>query len=147
MSADVPAYKREKGEKFISAGKFKNKLLGIKRLDELRVQQKIPEKALNPEGSTSKMQWNDGRRVVELGVLAEGLQACSDCKQPLQLTGVVNEKRYGLGSILNVLCCCGQINTITTGKTHRSAGSRRGVPIYDINTKLAIGKLIYHDFI
>ena len=62
MSADVPAYKREK---FISAGKFKKKLLGIKRLDELRVQQKIPEKALNPEDSTSKMQWNDGRMLAE----------------------------------------------------------------------------------
>ena len=59
------------------------------------------------------MHWNDGRRVVELGVSAKGLQACSDCKQPLQLTDVVNEKRYGLASILNVLCCCGQIKTIS----------------------------------
>ena len=132
----MPAYKREKGGKFISAVKFAKKLLDIKCLDELRVQQKIPEKALNPEDSTSKMQWNDGGRVVELGVLAEGLQACSDCKQPLQLTGVVNEKRYGLGSILNVLCCCSKINTITTGKSHRSAGSHRGVPIYDITQNL-----------
>ena len=85
------------------------------------------------------MHWNDGRRVVELGVLAKGLQACIDCKQPLQLTDVVNEKRYGPASILNVLCCCGQINTISIAKCHRSAGSRRGVSIYDINTKLATG--------
>ena len=82
---------------------------------------------------------------MELGVLAKGLQACSDCKQPLKLTDVVNEKRYGLASILNVLCCCGQINTISTEKCHRSAGSRREVSIYDINTKLATG--IYHNFI
>lgn len=79
--------------------------------------------------------------MVELGFLAEGLRACKDCSNLLELANSLTEKRYGLGSILHIRSCsCGQLNTISTGKSHRSASARRGLPIYDVNTKLATGK-------
>ena len=59
--------------------------------------------------------------MVELEVLAEGLRACEDCKKPLQFYKIVSEKRYGLGSLLNVSYSCGQRNSISTNKSHRSA--------------------------
>ena len=66
--------------------------------------------------------------MVELAVLAEGLRACEDCEKALQLTTLyVSEKRHGLGSLPNISCSsvCGQLNFISTDKSHRSAISRR----------------------
>lgn len=37
--------------------------------------------------------WNDGRRVVELGVLAKELR-CEKCQLDLHLSDIVGEKRY-----------------------------------------------------
>ena len=44
--------------------------------------------------------------MVELAVLAEGLRAYEDCKQPVQLFNIVSEKRHGLGSLINFSCSC-----------------------------------------
>ena len=43
-----------------------------------------------------EVSWDDGRRVVEMGMLAEGLKSCCFYQQPIQLKNVVDEKRYGL---------------------------------------------------
>ena len=50
-----------------------------------------------------------------------------------------DEKRYGLASLLYIQCSCGQINTVHTGKSHQCSDARRGVLVYDVNTKLATG--------
>ena len=92
------------------------------------------------EASSAVISWDEGRRVVELGFLPEGLRACKDCSNSLELANTLTEKRYGLGSVLHISCSCGQLTTISTGKSHRSASARRGLPIYDVNTKLATGK-------
>ena len=62
--------------------------------------------------------------MVELEVLAEDLGACEDYKKPLQLCKIVSEKRYGLGSLLNISCSCGQLNSTSADKSHRSAYAR-----------------------
>ena len=54
------------------------------------------------ERSTSTLDWREGRRVVELGVLADALKACNRCGMPLQLFHAVEIKTYGLAAILKV---------------------------------------------
>ena len=41
--------------------------------------------------------WDEGKRVVELAVLAEGLRACEDCKKAdrVQLFIIVSERGMG----------------------------------------------------
>ena len=76
--------------------------------------------------------WDDGLRVVELGMLAESCRMLAEscfCQQLIKLKNVVDEKRYGLASLLYIQCSCGQINTVRTGKCHRPADARHGVPI------------------
>ena len=48
------------------------------------------------EASSAVISWDEGRRVVELGFLAEGLRACKDCSNPLELANTLTEKRYKL---------------------------------------------------
>ena len=52
--------------------------------------------------NTSTLDWREGRRVVELGVLADALKACNRCGMPLQLFHAVEIKTYGLAAILKV---------------------------------------------
>ena len=44
------------------------------------------------QGSEHEVSWDDGRRIVEIGMLAEGLESCCFCQQPKQLKNVVDEK-------------------------------------------------------
>ncbi len=83
--------------------------------------------------------WTDGRRVVELGILADGLRACEDCGVPLNLANTETETKDGLASILYVRCECGLINSVPTSKSHKKIGGR-GRPVYNVNTKAALGK-------
>ena len=46
--------------------------------------------------------WKNGRRIVELDVLAEGLSACMKCGLPLQLAHTTGIQTYGLGCLLKV---------------------------------------------
>ncbi|VDI71554.1 Hypothetical predicted protein [Mytilus galloprovincialis] len=46
--------------------------------------------------------WNSGRRIVELGVLAEGLSGCKKCGLPLQLAYASDILTYGLSAIIKV---------------------------------------------
>ena len=92
-------------------------------------------------GKKFKIKWNDGRRIVELDVLSKNL-ICYDCGKALNLCNTEDETRYGLASILYIACECGVTNSVATGKSHRV--SNRGVPIYDVNTKAAAGKLLFN---
>ena len=91
---------------------------------------------------STKLSWREGRRIVELGVIVDQLKVgCSDCKEVLNLVNTVEETTQGLGSILYIQCAsCGLVNSIKTGKTHRSPAKKNvGRPIWDINTKAATG--------
>ena len=85
------------------------------------------------------LRWNEGRRIVEIGFLAEQLKSCQKCKTtPLHLKDCVGEIRYGFGSILKIKCICSHINTIYTGKQHRTEDkSDKGLKIWDVNSKAA----------
>lgn len=63
------------------------------------------EEVVNNAGATvsSSEDWREGRRVVELGVLADGLKGCVKCGLPLQLSHTSEISTYGLASILKVL--------------------------------------------
>ena len=50
MSADVTALKRRKWGKSISVAQFRKQKFHVKRLEGLRLQPKVPEKALTPAG-------------------------------------------------------------------------------------------------
>ena len=89
-----------------------------------------------------------GRRVVELNVLAEALDGgCEACGAVLRLSDCIKETLSGLGSLLYVCCSnseCGETNICRTNKTHRSTGTTRGRPIFDVNTKLAAGLFTFN---
>ena len=70
-------------------------------------------------GDTKQDEWRVGRRVVELGVLVEGLKACFLCSQPLHLENCVEETKFGLAYMLKIKCDyadCGLINENTNRK-------------------------------
>ncbi|CAC5378782.1 unnamed protein product [Mytilus coruscus] len=98
----------------------------------------VHEEVLDNDGNnlTPTDDWRVGRRVVELGVIADHLQQCKHCGLPLSLHNTINIKTYGLGSVLKVLCTnksCGNINAIPTGKHDHK--------IWDVNTKLALAAI------
>lgn len=66
--------------------------------------------------NTDSYNWDEGRRIVELSVLADNL-VCEECKKKtLSLKNTESEKRYGLASVLYISCECGTINAVPTGK-------------------------------
>ena len=84
------------------------------------------------------LSWRGGRRVVELGVLAEALgKYCGEgCSSRLDLRNTESEKRYGFASLLWVRCVeCGAFNSINTSKSRHV--KKKGAPVYDVNTKTA----------
>ena len=89
-----------------------------------------------------------GRRVVELNVLAEALDGgCEACGAALRLSDCIKETLSGLGSLLYICCLnseCGETNICRTNKTHRSTGTTRGRPTFDVNTKLAAGLFTFN---
>ncbi|XP_034948881.1 uncharacterized protein [Chelonus insularis] len=80
----------------------------------------------------------EGRRIIEYEVMRKHMH-CVFCKQLLSLDDVENEHRNGLGSIFLIRCreCLG-INKIPTGKSHDNYQKQ---PVFDVNTKLAMGTL------
>ena len=69
--------------------------------------------------------WKEGRRVVELGVLAEALDSCGQCSLPMCLSSCVGETRQGLGGWIHATCtypACMYVNRVPLGKRHGSSG-------------------------
>ena len=85
----------------------------------------------------------DGRRIVELGYLAEQLdKGCAACEHQLRLTDCIEERRYGLASLLDLSCQqCHTTTTLKTSKTPftRNTGRCCGRPAYDVNTRSSPG--------
>ena len=87
------------------------------------------------------LSWRDGRRIVELEVLAEALGKCcgEGCSSTLGLRNTESEKRYGSAGLLWVRCVeCGPLNSIKTRKSHHV---KKRAPVYDVNTKAAGGMI------
>ncbi|XP_062581909.1 uncharacterized protein LOC134243696 [Saccostrea cucullata] len=90
------------------------------------------EEVVDGEEVTTSEDWKEGRRVVKLGVLAEGLRGCCKCGLPLQLSHTISVLTYGSASLLKVCCSntkCNHINHAKTGKKHGR--------VWDVNTKLS----------
>ena len=89
----------------------------------------------------------DGRRIVDMNYLIEKLKTgCTVCSTRLNLCCTLNEKRYGLGVMLDIKCKNSRfINKVPTGKSHFDSSQKITMPIFDINTKAAAGIIfIYH---
>ena len=89
--------------------------------------------------------WRHGRRIVEWEALLSNLETCKECHLgpiPLTINSIIGERQRGLGGYLYVMCQnpdCMAINRAATGKTHRQKAGA-GMPCFDVNTKLGIGK-------
>jgi RNase P subunit RPR2 len=88
--------------------------------------------------------WKNGRRLVEFDVLLTNLRLCKSCRHgpvPLIENNICGELQKGLSGYLYVRCSdCGYVNRVAYGKTHRV--KRKGMPCFDVNTKLGTGKQI-----
>lgn len=83
--------------------------------------------------------WKIGRRIVEIGHLAEQLRSCVSCKAPLELHNIIEERRHGFASLLYIKCHCDAVNKVTTGKRHHASQKEKAL-VFDINTKAVFGK-------
>ena len=136
MLPTVKERKRRRNGTFLSS---KSKRRRVLRAAD---QTKTKPDAVTEPSAKRKWSWREGRRIVELGCLVDQLKdGCLECKKKLNLVNTTEETIQGLGSILYVQCEeCSQVNTIKTGKTHRSPEKKSiGRPIWDINTKAATG--------
>ena len=88
----------------------------------------------------TEVDWNEGRRVVELGVLAEEMAKCNGegCNLPQNLNNTEKETRSGLGSLLWVRCVCGFLNKVKTFKCRKVSEKAFS---FDVNTKAAAGMI------
>ena len=82
----------------------------------------------------------DGRRIIEPKILIDRLaQGCDECGKTLSMTRVTHETKEGLGSYFWILCECGVLNKVLTSKQHYAADKAKTKPVFDINSKAAIG--------
>ena len=84
------------------------------------------------------LSWRDGRRIVELGVLAKALGKCCEegCSNTLDLRNTESEKRDGFTCLLWARCVeCSVLNSIKRNKSHHV--KKKGAPVYYVNTKAA----------
>ncbi|XP_070549492.1 uncharacterized protein [Ptychodera flava] len=92
--------------------------------------------------TNQQIPWYEGVRLVNLGVLARGLDACNVCHEHLRLTQCQSETKYGGGSVLHIPCDqCGSINNVYPSKTHRKVELSRGMQAFDVNAKIATGMI------
>ena len=82
-----------------------------------------------------------GRRLVDVSLLFQQLgQGCVKCHSPLDGRHIINERIYGLASLLAIKCVtCGKVNNVATGKQHREPG-KPGIAPFDVNNKAALGE-------
>lgn len=83
--------------------------------------------------------WREGRRVVELGLLADRLNECSQCGQSLQLSVINSESHFGLASVLHITCRNCQIDNLVSNGSRHSIGATGPERCFDVNTKPAAG--------
>ena len=99
--------------------------------------------SVDPLASTVTKLIPDGRRIVELRLLAKQLDnGCEVCGVALHLSSCIGEKKYGLASILELECdICGGTTDVSTSKSHYATGVQKGRPAYAVNTKSALAIL------
>ena len=101
--------------------------------------------SIDPLGSTVTNLIPDGRRIVELRLLAKQLDdGCQVCGVALRLSSCIGEKKYGLASILELECdTCGGTTNVSTciAKSPYTTSVQKGRPAYDVNTKSALAIL------
>ena len=100
----------------------------------------IPAITGNLDCLKRSLQWNEGRRIVELSTLANNLSECAanGCNLLQDLRNIVGESRSGFGSVLSIRCSCGVVNKVRTCSTHKSS---QGRPIFVVNTKAAVAMI------
>ena len=97
--------------------------------------------------NTSKnmdLNWKEGRVVVDLDTFFRSL-ICKNCSLPLDASKTIGIQREGVCGYLSILCsnpACEEVSRVPMGKTHRR--STRGPPVFDVNTKISIGKCDVH---
>ncbi|CAC5422632.1 unnamed protein product [Mytilus coruscus] len=80
--------------------------------------------------------WQVGRRIVELGVLAEKMYCCR-CNVPLHLHDTLHERTTGFGSYLQIICTnqeCRTVTDVPTGKVGPTGS-------FDISANIVIGMI------
>ena len=96
--------------------------------DEIQV---AVEEVISTENEKEGDNWRVGRRVVDLGILADGLKQCGLCGQPLHLNNCVGERKFGLAHVLLVKCTfpeCGLLNDVPTGTKHKTSSGGYAMP-------------------
>ena len=86
--------------------------------------------------------WEEGRAVVDLHVLFMSL-ICKQCQLPLDPRQCKGFHPDGICGYVYIACsnpACNVVSRIPLGKTHRQAVM--GPPIFDVNSKLPLGKLV-----
>ena len=86
----------------------------------------------NIENNEGGVKWCEGRRVVELGYLAESLGKCknTECTRVLDLRNTIIERQICLGSVLLVKYECSEMNRVRTGKIHREKNNMNDMNNY-----------------
>ena len=83
---------------------------------------------------TQSHAWKEGRRIVDLEELARQMH-CKHCKSLLDLNLTIKESRYGLASVLFIVCQCGVVNDVHTARRQEGDGGRA---MYEVNVKASI---------
>ena len=99
-------------------------------IDETRVGENIE---IDPEFFDA---WRNGRRVVELSVLADKM-FCIMCQMRLHLCDTVGETKHGLGSILMIKCT----NSSCNARKSIPTGTRDEKGAFEIRWKVIIGRI------
>ena len=107
MASATQSQKRSKSGRFIKGGELNPQKSCAEKFRLASQQCSDGKKGLANTMSEREVLWDDGGRIVEMGMSAEGLESCCFCQQPIQLKNVVDEKRYGLASLLYIQCSCG----------------------------------------
>lgn len=85
-----------------------------------------------------------GRRLIHLGTFAEALAECKNpaCGKPLVLKDCVEERRFGLGSVLRIPCrSCEYVNSVDTDSRVETK-QQRGPRPFSSNNKAALGEFL-----
>jgi hypothetical protein len=123
-------------------GRF-SKFKKFKQVKKLKHNASVTVTACSTDKTDNENSWRHGRRIVELGILADNLKECYHCKNRLSLCDILKETIQGLGSLLTIQCdSCLKLNQIPTGKRHGTKGNNNK-KCFDVNTKLAAGMYNY----